>query len=310
MPESLEGRTLLVTGATGFIGRHLVERLLRVPRAKVIVLSRRPSEAAQERCLRVIADCQQLTPEVWRRYGIAAMDYVFHLAAETPKAASASVPEAVYEGNVKATAALLESLPSVPRRFVLASTLDVYAPLAPNEVLSEKTPVKPQGAYGLSKVRCEELASAIAADKGFPCVILRYGHIYGPGEQAYRKLIPEAIRRLLRGQPPVVYGDGSAERDYLYVGDAVEATIRAAIVEPPPEGPVNIVRGTSCPIRQVIETLVQITRYPGAVQYRTDRPGGPSLRFDNRKMRTVLGEWPFVSLADGLRREVADFQGS
>jgi UDP-glucose 4-epimerase len=308
MLGALEERTLLVTGATGFIGRHLVERLLRVPEVRLVVLSRRSGgSVAEDRCIRVVSDCQQLTPEVWRSRGVAAIDYVFHLAAETPKVAGGAVLEDAYEGNVKATAALLESLPSVPRRFILASTLDVYAPLGPEEMLSENTPVKPQGAYGISKVCCETLASAIAAARGFPCVILRYGHIYGPGEQAYRKLIPEAIRRLLRGEPPVVYGDGSAERDYLYVGDAVEATVRAAVVEPAPVGPVNIVRGTSCPIRQVVETMVQVTEYPGAVQYLTDRPGGASLRFDNRKMRTVLGEWPLVSLADGLRWEVADF---
>jgi nucleoside-diphosphate-sugar epimerase len=152
------------------------------------------------------------------------------------------------------------------------------------------------------------LTAAHAAARRFTPVLLRYGHIYGPGEQAYRKLIPEAIRRLLRGEPPIVYGDGSAERDYLYVGDAVEATVRAATVEPAPAGPVNIVRGESCSIRHVVETLVQITGYPGTVQYLTDRPGGYSLRFDNRKMRAVLGEWPLVTLVEGLQREVADFR--
>ena len=294
MQGSLEGKTLLITGATGFIGRHLLERLLLVPEARLVVLSRRPGGlAVPSRCTWIVGDCQHLTANVWRSNGISSLDYVFHLAAETPKVAGAPTAAGAYEANVTATVALLDSLPSVPQRFILASTLDVYAPIGPEALLNEDTPVRPPGGYGASKVRCEVLLAARAVAG----VVLRYGHIYGPGEQAYRKLIPEAIRRLLRGEPPIVYGDGSAQRDYLYVGDAVEATVRAAVVEPAPDGPVNIVRGESCPIRQVVETLVQITGYPGAVQYLTDRPGGHSLRFDNRKMRAVLGEWPLVPLS-------------
>jgi nucleoside-diphosphate-sugar epimerase len=245
---------------------------------------------------------------VWRSNGISAIDYVFHLAAETPKIAGDVPVEGAYDVNVMATTALLDSLPSIPRRFIFASSVDVYAAPGPGEVLNEDSPVRPQAASGTAKVQCEALTAARAAVDGFAPVLLRLGHIYGPGEQAYRKLIPEAIRRLLRGEPPVVYGDGSAERDYLYVGDAVEATIRAAVVEPAPAGPLNIVRGESVPIRRVVEALARIADYAGAVQFWTDRPGGSSLRFDNRKMRAVLGEWPLVSLEDGLRREVADFR--
>ncbi len=304
MSHPFEGQTLLVTGGTGFIGTHLVERLRQLPGVRLLVLTRRP-RGELNGATWIIGDCRELTPAVWQTNGVAAIDYVFHLAAETPKVASGNAAPDVFTGNLRSTAALLDSLPSPPRRFVLASTLDIYAPLPPGEVLDEDSPVMPSGAYGTSKVECERL---VANQMSEAAVILRYGHIYGPGEGAYRKLIPEIIRRLLRGESPVVYGDGSAERDYLYVGDAVEATVRAAVVEPIPVGPVNIVRGESCPIRQVVETLVRLTNSAGPIQYLTDRPGGHSLRFDNRKMRRLLGDWPLVALADGLAREVVYFQ--
>jgi len=316
MPNPFEGKTVLVTGGTGFIGTHLVRRLRAVPGSRLVLLSRRPpmhevpvrSDCQAADCTTVVADCQQLTPDVWRSSGVAVVDYVFHLAGETPKNAAAPMPSEVYKTNVTATAALLDSLPSRPRRFVFASTLDVYAPTQAGEVLSEDSPVARRGAYGDSKVESENVVTAKADARGFSQAILRYGHIYGPGEQAYRKLIPEVIRRLLRGESPVVHGDGSAERDYLYVGDAVEATIRAAVVEPAPDGPLNIVRGESCTIRQIVETVARIGNFTGPVRYSFEQPAGHSLRFTNRKMRAVLGEWPYVPLEDGLRREFADFQ--
>ncbi len=307
MFKPLEGKTLLVTGATGFIGSHLVERLRRVPGSRLILLSRHPSNLSAERIAQVTCDCQKLTSAVWQESGVSEIDYVFHLAAEIPKI-STQDSSTVYHSNVKGTVALLESLPSVPEKFLLASTLDVYAHIGHGQVLSEESPLRPHGHYSASKAQCETLVAETAVAQGFPYVAMRYGHIYGPGEQAYRKLIPETIRRLLSGKPPVVHGDGSAERDYLFVGDAVEATIRAACVDPVPAGPLNIVRGESCTIRDVVETLVQITAFAGSVQYLTDRPTGHSLRFDNSKMRKSLGEWPLVPLVEGLRREVADAQ--
>jgi nucleoside-diphosphate-sugar epimerase len=170
--------------------------------------------------------------------------------------------------------------------------------------LTEASPLGPTTLYGGSKLFCEQLVRAYGRTSGCRTALLRYGHIFGPGEEAYGKLIPSTIRRLFTAESPTLDGDGSAERDLLYVDDAVEATLRAAVAHQREIGPLNVVRGASMPIRDVVNILVRLTGFPGPVMFRTDRPAGASLRFDNRLMRDTLGTWPLVSLEEGLRREV------
>jgi len=306
MPRTFEGKTLLVTGATGFIGTHLVERLRQFAGTRLVLLSRRPvAHGARDSTTWVTADLRTLSEATWQKAGIEHLDFVFHLGCFTPRSGrQADDVERALHDNIEGTWMLLQSLPAAPERLVLASTLDVYAPPGDGAVISEQTPCAPAGLYGISKLLGEEMAATHARAQGYDLAILRYGHIFGPGEDAYCKLIPEAIRQLRRGQAPTVYGDGGAERDFLYVADAVEATIRAALSDRAELGPVNIVRGQSHTIRHVVEILAEAAGFPGRIKYFRDKPLGHSLRFDNALMRELLGQWPLVSLEEGLRREI------
>jgi nucleoside-diphosphate-sugar epimerase len=305
--EGLHGQAILVTGATGFIGAHLVDRLRRVPDIRLLLLSRRArprDHPAGETW--VTASLAEVTERTWRAAGFAGIDVVFHLGGFIPKAASQADDVArVYEDNLIGTRALIESLPNPPGQFLYASTVDVYAAPRDGERLDEGSPLGPSGLYGASKLFCEQLIAGWACRAGCGCAVLRYGHIYGPGESSSRKLIPQTIRSLLRGEPPVLVGGGRVERDYLYVGDAVEATLRAA-AGPPDPGPItiNIVSGHSRPIRQIVALLTQLTGYDGPVASVAEEAPGRSLRCDPRRMRARLGDWPLVPLEEGLRREV------
>lgn len=304
----LAGKTVLVTGATGFIGRRLVERLSAGNDVRLLILTRRPDPLPWRGADIVKSPLHRLDGGVWRDSGVSRIDIVFHLGAFTPKSVSESdrVDE-VYQDNLIGTRALLESLPSPPEKIIFASTLDVYA-MPPVGVLDETSPLGPVGLYGASKLFCEEMVRAFARREGCGCAVLRYGHIFGPGEEGYDKLIPRMIRRLLRNEAPVLYGDGSAERDYLFVDDAVEATIRSALSSGNALGPVNLVRGASVPIGDVARLLAGLTGFRGEIEYLRDRPAGYSLRFDNRLMRELLGEWDFVPLEEGLKLEVESFR--
>lgn len=306
--NSLEGKVILVTGASGFIGSHLVARLSRIPGVRLLLLARHANQTTHQGMTWLQAELCQLLPDYWHAHEIRNIDYVFHLAAFTPKrSAQADRINQVVDTNILATRALLESLPGGITKVVFSSTLDVYAQLDSGELLTEDSPVRPTSLYGSSKLFCEHLLSVWAKEKGCDYAILRYGHIYGPGEEQYEKLIPVVIRNLLGNRAPVIYGDGSALRDYLYVGDVVEATIRAARAQGN-VGPLNVVRGESVTIKDVAQLLMRIVGSNKGINFLLDRPNGGSLLFDNSLMVRTLGGWPMTSLEEGLASEVEAFR--
>lgn len=306
--NKLKDKIILVTGANGFIGAHLIARLIEIAGVKLLLLSRQDKQSIQQNVVWLKGDLALLTPGYWRSHDIDHIDYVFHLGAFIPKTSvEANQINRVVEDNISATRALLQSLPECLDKLIFSSTVDVYSQPENGEVLTESSSVAPITLYGASKLFCEKLISAWAKEKGCDYAILRYGHIYGPGEEQYGKLIPVIIRTLLASKAPVIYGYGSALRDYLYVGDAIEATLRAGLVEGS-VGPINIVRGESVSLKEIAQLLIRLAGNDIQTDFLHDKPNGISLRFDNRLMIKALGKWPLTSLEEGLAREVDAFR--
>ncbi len=285
--------TILVTGAGGFIGRCVAARLREAGNARILLLER--SSVALE----------ALDRGYWRGLRADMIDVIFHLGAYTPKdAASANLIDPIVASNVNGTAALLASLPSTPRHLLFASSLDVYKRVSGREI-DETSEVGPATLYGASKLFGEELVRSYARTTGCAYSILRLGHIFGPGEERYQRVIPSLIRAMLGGAEPQLSGDGTTERDYLYVDDAVSAIVAASMLSERID-PINIVRGESISILNVAKHVAALTGYEGA--FRFSGRNGDSLRFDNRAMKKTLGIHSFVPFADGLAREVARFR--
>jgi UDP-glucose 4-epimerase len=299
---ALSGRTALVTGATGFLGRHLIERLISAG-AHVTATVRPSTRPTFSRPVDII-ECplEALTSRSFEHHA-AGFDFVFHLAGFTPKAlGEANNVSSTYTANLNGTRRLLETVPTIRDRLVIASAVDVYGPNTGS--IRETSPLAPLNLYAASKLFCESLARTFAAQRNWRLSILRYGHMYGPGEERYQKLIPVTIARLLTGQQPFVTGGGLERRDLLYVTDAIEATVRASSKHLESPIVLNIVRGQSVEVRQIVRLLTELCNQAYSV---IDNPAaGPArnLAFDNRAMISALGDWNFVSLRTGLAEEI------
>ena len=304
-------RTILVSGGRGFIGAATVRRLAGMPETTVVALARsRPDGPADHNVHWVETSLEDLRPSHWRSAGWTTFDAVIHLAAFTPKSgATRDNAQEIIAANIIGLQSLLTSFVSPPGRFVFCSTLDVYARAAFENVVDERSPVGPTGLYGLSKLFGEGLVEAYSRSAGTECLSLRLGHIFGPGEERYAKLVPETIRRVLANQPPRIAGDGAERRDLLYVDDVVEALARACTAALNGVRTINIARGASQSILEIIDTIAAVAGYRGAPE-RLPRPvDAYSTLFDTSLMKRVLGEWPFVSLTEGLRQEITQFKG-
>jgi UDP-glucose 4-epimerase len=305
MPHGLENRDVLVTGGTGFLGRCLARRLTPIPGIKLTLLSRRPRPAdAPPTWAWVEGYLADLTPSFWKDRGFKGFDHVFHLGGFTPKnPPQADDLEHNYRDNLQGTRMLLESLPRQPQRFTFASSLDVYAPPADGQRISETSPLGPAFLYGASKLMGESILGAMGRKTGLGFTLLRYGHLYGPGEEAYGKLIPESIRRLKRNEGLKVFGSGGALRDYLFVEDAVEATLQLSVLDETRGETINVVRGQSHSVRQVLEVLTGLGGFENKIESDFSQPEGANLCFDHRKLLRFIPGWRPLGLEEGLTRE-------
>jgi CDP-glucose 4,6-dehydratase len=215
----------LITGAQGFIGSWLAARLL--DDGARVVVSRREARAGSrylvdgldQRCDAVDADLSAVGPlvRVLRDRGVRA---VFHLAGRSTVASAAEDPLATFDANVRGTWTLLEAC----RRAVEAG-----APVERVVVASSSMAhVASDSSYAVSKACAEAVARSYAHEYALPVAALRLANVYGGGDLNYTRLVPETARALVRGERPVLRTDGSPERDFLYVEDAVDAYLAVA----------------------------------------------------------------------------------
>ncbi len=229
-PSTWRDKRVLFTGAQGFIGSWVAERLLDEG-AQVLVLDRPPADPSRyllrglrERCTAVAADL--LDVEGLRaaldEHGVQA---VFHLAASAIVGSAAASPLATYETNVRGTWNLLEACRTAsepPRRVVVASTDKAYG--AHDELpYRESHALLPRYPYDVSKACADMIARSYAETFGLPVAVTRLGNVFGGGDFNFSRVIPGTIRALLAGERPLIRSSGLLERDFLYAADAASA---------------------------------------------------------------------------------------
>ena len=300
----------LVTGAAGFIGSHLVERLLdqgtRVTGVDCFTdyydLSLKRANLARAResdAFRLIeidlasADLSAL-PDV---------SVVFHQAAQPGVRASWGAEFATYvHHNVLATQRLLERYREARlERFVYASSSSVYGDAERYPTDEQQLP-RPFSPYGVTKLAGEHLALLYARNFRMPVVALRYFTVYGPRQRpdmAFHRF----CRALLRGEPITVYGDGEQSRDFTYIDDAIEANLRAW-TRATPQAVYNVGGGSQVRVLEAIRLLEDVLMQKADVRFEARPPGDPlRTRADATRIESDLGFKPSTPIEQGLKAE-------
>jgi UDP-glucose 4-epimerase len=301
----------LVTGGAGFIGSHLVERLVSEGRG-VRVLDNvstghwRNLEPVRKD-IEVIAGDVRDAATVAR--AAAGCEVIYHQAAEVSVPRSIEDPRQTYAVNVDGTLNVLLAARDVGcRRVVVASSSAVYGP-GPELPKHEAMTLEPISPYASSKLAGEHLCAVFARAYGLETVALRYFNVYGPRQDPaspYAAVIPKFLDALAAGEQPVIYGDGEQTRDFVFVADVVAANLRAAAA-PDVSGQVfNVATGRSVTLNTALEALAGVIGVAAPPDYRPPRVG--DIRHsaaDVNKARLQLGFVAEFGLEEGLARLVA-----
>ena len=299
---ALSGRRVLVTGGCGFVGANLVPLLLaRGAEVRVLDdLSRGFREYLDGLDLRlVVGDIRDPQAVAEAAEGC---DTVVHLAAYGSVVESISDPETNFDVNARGTLTVLEGARQAgASRFVMASTGGAIMGDTPPPV-SEASVPRPISPYGASKLCGEAYCCAYAGSYGMRTVMLRFGNVYGPMSAHKKGVITLWAKALLRDEPFVIYGDGSASRDFLHVSDLCDGALRAAAADVPPASVFHLSSGRETTVGRIAELMREIAGKPDhPVERRPRRVGEVDRNFAAYDLaRDVLGFEPTHDLRRGL----------
>lgn len=310
------GRTVLVTGASGIVGSWLVRSLLS-QRADVVALMRDEDPRSElirsgddQRIARVRGTLEDLVllERLMVQYEV---DVVFHLGAQTQVRHAQRQPWATLEANVRGTYNLLEAVRRCARRVqgvVIASSDKAYGE-TPRLPYTEEHPLAGRNLYDASKSAADLIASAYASGYGLPIGISRCANIYGGGDLNWERIVPGTIRSLLLGEAPIIRSDGTLQRDYLHVDDAVSGylLLGEALMAGRELGEAfNFGTGRPVAVLEIVNEIAQVvgrTDLPPIIQ--SDAPNEiPAQWLDASKATHRLGWAPALSLHAGLGRTV------
>jgi UDP-glucose 4-epimerase len=299
---------LLITGAAGFLGSALANRLVR--------------EGHQVRGLDDLSagDPARLDPEVdFTRADVCArpklwallqdVDCVYHLAAKVSVPESMLHPREYNKVNVGGTVSVMEAMRDVGvQRVVLISSGAVYGDQQ-QQPLSEDTPPDPQSPYAVSKLAAEHYVRTIGALWGIETVSLRVFNTYGPGQPMptdHAPVIPRFLRLASRGGTMVIHAKGEQKRDFVYLDDVVEAMVAAASAPDVDRLVINIGKGEEVSITSLVQHIAECVGTSVDWMFVEDQDPGPSrMCADIRLARKLLGYKPRVSLSEGLNLMMA-----
>jgi CDP-glucose 4,6-dehydratase len=304
----------LVTGGHGFVASHLARALLERGDA-VTALDLAPPPLSGLALQGIAPEIELVEADLRDAQRVGAtldageFDVVFHLAAQTLVGPAMADPTATFEANVRGTWALLEAcrradVPAV----VVASSDKAYGP-SDELPYREDMQLRPASPYEASKAAADAIALSYRPAYGLAVAVTRFANIYGGGDLNFSRLIPEAVAAVLDGRRPRIRSDGSPERDFLYVDDAVSAylAIEHAVGAGGPGAGEAFNAGGERPhsVAEVLGTIAAVSGAGLEPEYvGSGNPAGEIDRqfVDSSKLRGLTGWTPEVELEDGLSR--------
>jgi UDP-glucose 4-epimerase len=305
----------LVTGGAGFIGSNLVDALVQRGDEVTVVDDISTGKRANlddaigkgATLLELdIRDAEAVHAATER----ARPEAVFHLAAQIDVRKSVADPANDSRINVEGTVNVLRAAQAHGvRRFVNTSTGGAIYGEGQILPAPEDHPVAPEAPYGLSKFCAEQYCELFTRLHGLSTVSLRYGNVYGPRQDPLGEAGVVAIfcGKLLEGERPTIFGDGRQTRDYVYVGDVVDANLKAA--ETQTAGAVNIGRGAEVSVLDIVDALRPHSNGAFEPEHAPERPGEVRrIALDTSRARQELGWEAGTGLEDGLERTLASLR--
>jgi UDP-glucose 4-epimerase len=311
----LSGARILITGAGGFIGSHLADRLATT---NDLVLVDDFSVGLRENVahLRPRANVRLVEADVCDRAAMRALmegvEVVFHMAISCLRT-SISHPFLSHDINAGGTLSVcLAAHEQGVKRLVYVSSSEVYGS-AQTVPMAETHPCAPMTVYGASKLAGEHYALACLRTYGLPVSVIRPFNTYGPREPyqgARAEVIPRFILQLMAGKAPVIYGDGAQTRDFTFVDDTVTGIVAAGACDALVGDVVNVAYGQEVSIARIADRLAELVTGGRVSPVRAEPRPGDVLRHyaDTTKAQRLLGFRPTVDIEAGLRRTVEWFR--
>jgi UDP-glucose 4-epimerase len=308
----LDHAHIVLIGGAGFVGSHIVDRLLGHPVESITVFDNfvrgtRENLAAALRSPKVRLIEGSIADREAVRQAVRGADGVF-LLASLWLGECVTQPREAWEINTLGTWNVVEAcLEAGVRRIVFSSSASVYgnALVTP---MTEEHPFNNRTTYGATKIANEQMLRAIHAQHGLPYVGLRYMNIYGPRMDyrgTYVSVIMKVLDRIFAGEPPVIFGDGEQVYDFVYVEDVAEANILAMKAECADEF-VNVGMGVGTTINELVRQLLRLTGSRLEPEYRPQAESFVTHRIGStEKAERLLGFRASTPLPEGLRRVVA-----
>lgn len=306
-------KKVIVTGGAGFIGSHLVDRLVKEGYMVTVLddlstgKSRNIEGLISDRTADFIEGSVTDLPLLKKLFH--GVDTVFHMAAIPSVPRSIKEPILSHEVNATGTLdVLLAAKENRVGRVVFSSSSSVYGDTLVLPKTEDMVP-NPQSPYAVSKLVGEYYCDVFKKVYGLSTICLRYFNVFGPGQDVnsqYAAVIPKFITSCAKGEPPVIFGDGKQTRDFTFINDVINANIRAG--ESDAAGNFNVSRGDSISINRLAEHIIRLTGSSVKPVYKEPRPGDIMHSLADISRATAFGYSPEYDFFTGLTETVNWFK--